>query len=678
MIKHLKYMLLAAITMIAATGCQEDWEDAFSKDPVAPSLLNNGTILMTENTMNEDVTWAWSGARFVTGDVTYSLYAEYNGESKQVGSDTKNLTVSISKNEFKSLVAGFSGVPQNASFDLNFYVIAKTADGSYTSDKQLVTVYSYGDAVSAVAEPTVTSIVLDINNPSEEVELLTWEPARLKYNEAITYNVYMSYDGTRAAGDMVEVAKDLTTTSCSKTVDEWNELVVSTGAPEAAEATVQLQVFAYSESYPDGVPSSPVDVTITTYTATYPDALYLPGSYQAVTVWDPETAPTILQSTSTKGLFAGFVDLTTADGSDAQFKFCPEPAWGFDFGGSDITVDNSLGFNIVSGATVGDGNITVPSGFYHITVNKKFNTLEMVQVNSVGMIGGFNSWASDLEMTYDADAKTYSAVGTFTKGDAFKFRVNSDWTYSIGTNGVLATSGDNFEFTQSDGEYKVVLNVSQAPYTVKFYSTSYPEKLYIPGAYQGWAIANAPTLQGDGQGHYEGALNLVGTDDSGNCDWKFSPNPAWGEDFAGTITLDENGNGTGTYGGTGNITVPNGYYYITVDMTNGTFSLLKITEVGLIGGFNSWGGDEDFTFDADTNTWSLTTALTANDEFKVRFNAGWDYNRGLEGDGAAVVSNNATTTVVQNGQNMKVAEDGTYTITLNLSTNPNTILIKKQ
>ena len=93
MIKYLKYMFVAAITMIAATGCQEDWEDTFSKAPAAPELVNNGTILMTQNTMTESITWAWSTARFMQGEVTYSLYAQYGeGTPVQVGASTKALS----------------------------------------------------------------------------------------------------------------------------------------------------------------------------------------------------------------------------------------------------------------------------------------------------------------------------------------------------------------------------------------------------------------------------------------------------------------------------------------------------------------------------------------------------------------------------------------------------------
>ena len=42
MIKYLKYLFMAAITMVAATGCQEEMEDAFSTAPVAPTLTSNG------------------------------------------------------------------------------------------------------------------------------------------------------------------------------------------------------------------------------------------------------------------------------------------------------------------------------------------------------------------------------------------------------------------------------------------------------------------------------------------------------------------------------------------------------------------------------------------------------------------------------------------------------------
>lgn len=679
MIKYFKYMLVTVIAMIAVTGCQEDWEDTFSTEPTAPELLNNGAIWMTQNTMSENVIWAWSPARFMQGVVTYSLYAQYGEKILQIGSSTNELTISVTKNDFRNILQEFAGGPANGTFNLNFYVEATDAANKYQSAKQAVKVYAYVDAVSPVTTAIISEVVLDITTPAAELELLSWEPARLAYGEEITYNVTMAY----GEGTPINVATNLTSTTCIKTVDEWNELVVSTGAPEAEGSNVKLTVTAYSESYPEGIAASPVTINITTYVANYPECMYLPGSYQG---WDPATAITIKQSTSTKGLYEAFVDLTTADGSDVEFKFTPQAeSWDNDFGAdgeTTVTTDEN-GNTVISINTLteGESNIKVPSGFYRISMNKKLNKLNMVKIESMGIIGSATAkgWDAETPMTYDAATNTYSVVTTLTKDGEYKFRANDNWTFSIGDNGAF-DGGANYVFTKKTGEYKVVLDVNQHPYSVKVLSTSYPEQLYVPGNHQGWApdAANCPTLKGNGEGLFEGGLNLVAADGSAECQFKFSPVAAWQDDFGATITFDESGmNATGTYGVPDNIVVPNGYYYVTVDMTAGSLTLNRIDKVGLIGGFNGWGGDVDFTFDAEKNVWTLTQAISATDEFKVRFNAAWDLNRGIGGEGAGVVATGVKTNVYHNGQNMKVAEDGTYTITLDMSTNPNTITITK-
>lgn len=678
MFKYLKYMFVAAIAMIAATGCQEDWEDTFSKAPAAPELLNNGSILMTQNTMTESVTWAWSAARFLKGEVSYSLYVQYGeGTAKQLGAATKELTLTLPKTDLRSALTSLAGVPENASFDVAFYVEAKDEEATYASAKQTVKVYAYGDAVSPVATLVSNELVLDVTAPTANVDLLTWEAARLGYNEAITYSVYAQYGENEA----VAAATDLTATAYSLTVDELNELVVSAGAPEAEAADVNFFVTAYSESCPEGIPSASVTMNITTYVATYPATVWLPGSYQG---WNPATAAKINQSTLTKGLYEAFVNLTTEDGSDVEFKFTPtEGGWDNDWGlAEEVAATTDANGNVVLEASTvdmdGEKNIKVPSGIYRVSMNKKLNKLTLVKIESVGLIGSAtaNGWDAETPMEYDAVNNTFSVVTTLTKGGEYKFRINNNWTYSIGDNGAF-DGGANYVLEKEDGEYKVVLDANQHPYGVKLLSTSYPENLYVPGAYQSWDIGAAPALQGDGEGHYEGALNLS-VDGQDNCEWKFSPEQAWGNDFAGTIELNENGVGTGTYGGDGNITTPCGYYYISVDMTAGTFSMNRIDKVGLIGDFNSWDGDEAFTYNATTNVWTVSATLTAGQGFKVRFNGAWDMNRGAAGEVEPyVMTTGVKIPAYQNGKNLTVAEDGTYTVTLDLSTNPNTITITK-
>lgn len=650
-------MFVAAIAMIAATGCQEDIEDTFSTEPAAPELVNNGTILMTKNTMSESVTWAWSAARFMQGEVSYALYAQYGDATPvQVGASTKSLSVTVTKTEFQTLLAGIQGLPENASYDLSFYVEVSDEVGKYKSATQLMTVYSYGDAVSAVPVAEVSEVVLDITTPAEELQLLSWEPARLEYGEAITYNVYVSYGD----GELIEVATGLTERACTKTVDEWNELIVAAGAPEAQAADVKFTVTAFSGTYPDGVPSAPLTIKVTTYKATYPAYLVIGG-----------TDKKIPHSTSTKGLFDCYVNLE----ANATFKFIDQDTQA-EYGSDDVASStDSNGNTVISGTVGGNGSITVPAGLYRISVNIKFNTIQIVKIESMGIIGAAtpSGWDAELPMAYDAATNTYSVVTTMTKDGEYKFRANNNWSFAIDKNGDFRDGGDNSVFEKETGEYKLVLDVNSHPYTTKVLSTSYPERLYLPGAHQGWNPATAPTLQGNGEGIFEGGVNLVDGGGAANCEWKFSPNPAWDGDFGGSITLDDKGKGTASYGGGDNIVVPSGYYYIKVDMTAGTFEMQHITKVGLIGSFNDWGGDVDFTYDADKNVWTSTNALTTADEFKIRFNAAWDMDRG--GDG--ILSSGKTISVSQGGSNMKVAEDGTYTIILDMSTNPNTVTVKK-
>ena len=670
MIKYFKYIFAAAIVMMAAVACQDDIEDSFSKNPTAPVLTNNGSILMTENTMSEDIVWAWKAARFIPGETQYSLFAEYQGSQKiQIGSPTTDLSISMSKANFQKALSGFTGIPENSSFNLNFTVVATDGVVSTTSNKEMMTVYSYGNAVSAVIIPDVSEIVLDITDPLAEISLISWSEARLTYGEAVTYSAFVSYNG----GEQIEVASGLTDGTFYKTVDEWNEAAISAGAPEGSAADIQFVVMAYCESIPEGIPSEPATINITTYLATFPTVMYLPGNYQG---WNPATAATIVQSTSTKGYYEAFIDLTTEDGGDTMFKFCPDPTWDNAIGGVDIEVTtDGDGNTVVSGmVSSAGGDIAVPSGMYRIALNKKFNKLTMFKVTSMGLIGSatVGGWGEETPMTYNAADRTFSVITTLTGGEEYKFRLNNNWTSSMGDGNVF-DNGANAMFTKETGEYNVIVDVTCHPYNVKFLSTSYPVQLYLPGSHQGWSPATAPTLQGNGEGLFEGGVNLVDAGGGAICEFKFCPVPAWQNDFGGIIEWTDDYHAEGIYGVSSNIAVPSGYYYVKVDMAQETLQLTKIEKVGLIGSFNGWGGDEEFTYDSSSNLWTLTVSLAATDEFKVRMNADWGMNRGFAGPAAVGVPYPA----YNDGANITLAADGTYTISLNMSSNPNTITFTK-
>ena len=637
MIKYLKYMFVVAIVMIAATGCQEDWEDTFSTDPTAPELVNNGMILMTKNTMSESITWAWSAARFMQGEVSYALYTQYGtGAAVQVGTATKDLSLTMTKTDFHTLLEGISGIPENNSFDLAFYVVASDANGKYESAKQTMKVYAYGDAVSAVVAASVPELVLDINDPAGEVQLLSWEAARLTYNEAVTYAVSVSYDG----GEAIEVAKDLTGTTCTKTVDEWNELIVATGAPEAKPAEVQFTVTAYSETYPDGVPSAPLTVTVTTYKATYPAYIQLTG-----------TDKKIPQSTLTKGLFECFVNLA----SDTNFKLLdPDSAAELGSDDAEATTDDK-GNKVINGTIGGNTAISLSAGTYRISASMKFNTLQIVKVESLGLIGSatVGGWDKETPLEYDGVANIYSVVTTLTKDGEYKPRANDNWGYAIDADGIFKDGGDNFKFEGETGEYKVVVDVNKHPFAVKVLSTAFPteEFIYIPGNHQGWSPEAAQALRtSDFDGVYKGFSNL-------NGDFKFTKQRAWGssgdEYNSNDFSTYEGGLAPSTDGS--NINMPTaGFYYIVADVMNAKLTATATTW-GIIGDATAggWDSDQNMTWDSDKKCWTATLTLT-DGTMKFRANDGWDINVGGKIDDLSF-----------GGDNMTV-QAGTYDIELYL------------
>ncbi len=648
MLKYLKYMFMAAIVSVAATGCQEDAEDAFSTAPTAPELVNNGKILMTQNTMSEDITWAWTAARFFEGNVSYTVYMQYGEESPVAVGTSASQSLTVSKESFRSQLAGLSYLPKNDSYSVSFYVNASDGVTSVDSEKQSVTIYAYGDAVSAVATALIPEIVLDVNDPMGELKLLEWEPARLNYNEAIKYNVTIAYNG----GEAKSVATDLTTTVCTTTVDALNELAVAAGAPEAAASDLELTVIAYSDSYPDGVPSAPVKMNITTYVATYPDCYYLPGSYQG---WNPASAKTLPQSSTQKGLFEGFVDLTTEDGSDVEFKFSPVPAWEGDFGSDDFAVSTDKGFAVGSGNSVGSTNIKVPSGFYRISLNKKLNKLEMQQVLTLGIIGSATptEWASETKMDYDAATNSFSTTLTLTEGGEFKFRLNDNWDYAIGDGGDF--SAGNYTMDKPTGEYKVVLNVASHPYKLQIISTAFPteEFIYVPGNHQGWSPATAAALKtATFDGIYTGYSYMDG-------EFKFTKIRDWKENLEYNTDHFSTYNGAvekgAKQGGNMNCTQP-GFYQIVANVMDATLTFTEASW-GIIGPAQSGGWDDDtnMTYNKEEDCWEATLELAA-DELKFRANDDWPINVGGSIDD-----------LTEGGANIKVAEAGTYEVKLYLS-----------
>lgn len=664
--KIFKHIFAFMALGLAFVACQIEGKDAFSKAPVAPVLDEHSDILVTEATAAESLTFSWSAARFIdTESYLYNLYVAF-GEKEAVLAENLSTTYYLStKEDFRMFMKDNFEFEQNSTQNISLYVTIADKDGKiYKSDALFLNVYLY-DTVPAVLESALTEIVLDKETPAEEIALLSWSGARLVYGEDVTYSVYIKV----GEGEEKELASSLTSTSWTTTVDGLNEAVVAAGGVEEAASDAVFYVKAFCESIPVGVASNEVTVNVTTYIATFPETMYFPGSHQG---WAPAVAPTLTASKTVKGLYQGFVELTTKDGADVEFKISPNPAWEGDFGFSDVnvktentTIDEAeTSYSYVSASTVSKDNIKCPSGFYFVKLDKKFNTLEMVQVLNLEIIGSFtSSWAAPLAMTWDETAKTWASpeitVAELESGShEFKFRFNSAWSYSFG--GSLdkvefGTNPANIVFGNPASIYKFVLNASTSDFSVNAVDVNMPPYLVIAGDYSehSWSGTNDMRvyLKDAEKGIYKGYFSMY----NGTHGFKFVKNGSvWmglssNEGLVYSLTED---------GSAGNCMIEEGSYYWEVDIMNLKATATPLTSVGMMGSFeaSAWGSDLVMTFDEKSLTYSAEVEFAEGDEFKFRFNGSWDYNLGAGDEG-----------LVQDGGNLKVGKAGIYTVTLDMA-----------
>lgn len=118
------------------------------------------------------------------------------------------------------------------------------------------------------------------------------------------------------------------------------------------------------------------------------------------------------------------------------------------------------------GTLTQDGSDNCPdpgAGFYQINVNLAAMTYNLVKVESISIIGDFNGWGDDIDMTYNVEEACWEVTADIASDGGLKFRANYGWDISWGGNG----SSDNFDnLTTNNGNN---LNVAAGTYLFKLY-----------------------------------------------------------------------------------------------------------------------------------------------------------------------------------------------------------------
>lgn len=194
------------------------------------------------------------------------------------------------------------------------------------------------------------------------------------------------------------------------------------------------------------------------------------------------------------------------------------------------------------------------------------------------------------------------------------------------------------------GKYKLTINMMDYSYTIE--EVKYDPFIYFIGATDGWTNAEQKLALVDANtGTYTGFLYCADPNNWGNQfkfqrvagSWDNEINAGAFNTFDGAAT-NENGN-IGVNAG-------EGVYYFDVNLANGTIKATKVETMGIIGGFNNWGGDAAMTWNAEEYCFEATNVGVTADGWKFRINGGWDINLGgslnnltAGGDNIAVAGN---------------------------------------
>ena len=176
------------------------------------------------------------------------------------------------------------------------------------------------------------------------------------------------------------------------------------------------------------------------------------------------------------------------------------------------------------------------------------------------------------------------------------------------------------------GKYKLTIDMMDYSYTIE--EVNYDPFIYFIGSTDGWKSSDQKlALVDEAKGVYTGYVYVADPNGAG-LQFKF-------QRVAGSWANEINAGAFATFGGAatnenGNIGVNagEGVYYFDVNLSEGTITATKVETMGIIGGFNSWGGDAVMTWNAEEYCFEATNVGVTADGWKFRINGGWDINLG--------------------------------------------------
>ena len=665
-IKKLSFYFLALSFVIFGCTTEQSLEIT-SPDPALvlqePGI--NSVYLNFSLPENSAFTISWND------DLTES--SSYNVEMSLNADFTSPVTLgTVNTNSFSISVEDLNTAIRNAGAstfkDIAVYIRVNAAGINSNSVLFLVTTYPIDNPFITSPDSTFEIVLSDITE-NETAITVEWEDSFAPEDNLTSINYYVE---AAAAGTDFAAIKQMGSTqdlTLSLTHAELNDIAASLDIDPDTAGGIDIRIRSEIEMAVGNLvrTSDPITITVTPYETALPPVLYVVGGGVNNTGWswsNPVSFPL------SGVVYSANIDLTTA--SDGAFRFFLQQDWNPDsynytwFADRGYTIDPNL-----VNANDNDNNFKFigTNGLYNLridTANKTITLSDPVfgpSISDWGVVGsGYNNWGAFADGAFYStdDPNVIVSYVTLVTGE-IKFRLNNDWGTNYGDNGADGTldqDGSNIAVTA--GTYKITVNKSTLNYTIEPYSWG-----IVGSGYNNWGNPmdndNNPdtpdVVVPDAKFYYDPTSDT----------WKVGVKLVDGE-----IKVRLNNDWGTNYGASGsslvqdgpNIAVTAGYYTMTIDLNNSTYSLVAANVWGVVGsGYNNWACDTcipDFRLtqiNSDTILGDIVTLIDG--EIKFRVNSDWGTNYG---------DNGADGTLDQDGSNIAVTA-GQYRVVIDLVSN---------
>lgn len=286
-------------------------------------------------------------------------------------------------------------------------------------------------------------------------------------------------------------------------------------------------------------------------------------------------------------------------------------------------VERTMNAVLTSYVAVGKTVYAAPAESYELKV-----TPEAPVIESAYYINGSLTWEQNVAFvntsgdpyTNSVFTTTVPALVTDNTGakDAY-FLIKSNSGKSLGAvdadndapEGNLILSETANPIKISGGDYKSVrISINMMEGTYKIEKTMDAPHLWIPGNHQEWKPSQAPTLyKPEGNNAYWGMSEL-------NGGFKFTAQPYWPDGSNGGLDYgyDYFTSKEGMTNDGGNLSLPQGIYYIVVNLDDKYASATEITSMDIIGtATGGWENGKELTYDATEKCWTAKTEMTVGE-----------------------------------------------------------------